>query len=208
MPLNADQLLAVFPHPVLTKIVGEPTLESLSRQQSEHNGNLASIKSNLGDGSTGLLILAMKPSIFRTIHPDAFHIPKNPGASPDATDIATATSATKIADLYKDFDLKLKVYSEFFEAERISVKLALESMNEIYYKSLKNEYTGYTKVTLCTLLDHLFDTYANIDQFDLEKSFQKMTARYDPNSPIESLFEQVSDGVAFAALGNATFTRK
>ena len=47
MPLNADQLLAVFLHPVLTKIIGEPNLASITLQQSEHNGNLASIKSNL-----------------------------------------------------------------------------------------------------------------------------------------------------------------
>ena len=208
MPLNADQLLAVFPHPVLTKIVGEPTLESLSRQQSEHNGNLASIQSNLGDGLTGLLILSLKPSVFTTIHPDPFEVPTNPGSAPSATDIAAATSATKIADLYKEFDLKLKIYSEFFEAERISVKLSLESIDPIYYQALKHEYTAYAKVTLRQLLDHLFDTYANIDQFDLETNYQKMTARYDPNSPIESLFEQISDGTAFAALGNAPFSPK
>ena len=54
MPLNADQLLAVFPHPVLNKIVGKPNLESITLQQSENSGNLSSIKSNLGDGLTGL----------------------------------------------------------------------------------------------------------------------------------------------------------
>ena len=43
MPLNADQLLAVFPHPVLTKIIGKPNLASITLQQSDHNGNLASI---------------------------------------------------------------------------------------------------------------------------------------------------------------------
>ena len=44
MPLNANQLLAVFPHLVLTKIIGEPNLASITLQQSEHNRNLASIK--------------------------------------------------------------------------------------------------------------------------------------------------------------------
>ena len=68
MPLNANQLLAVFPHPVLTKIIGEPNLASITLHQSEHNGNLASIKSNLGDGLTGLMVLSMKPDIFKTIH--------------------------------------------------------------------------------------------------------------------------------------------
>ena len=78
MLLNADQLLAVFPHPVLTKIISKPNLASITLQQSEHNGNLASIKSNLGDGLTVLMVLSMKPDIFKTIHPDAFEIPKNP----------------------------------------------------------------------------------------------------------------------------------
>ena len=45
MPLNSDQLLAVFLHPVLTKIIGEPNLANITLQQSKHNGNLASIKS-------------------------------------------------------------------------------------------------------------------------------------------------------------------
>ena len=61
MPLNANQLLAVFPHPVLTKIVGKPNFESITLHKSEHNGNLALIKSNLGDGLTGLMVISMKP---------------------------------------------------------------------------------------------------------------------------------------------------
>ena len=71
MPLNAYQLLALFLHPVLTKIIGEPNLVSITLQQSEHNRNLASIKSNLGDGLTGLMVLSMKLDIFKTIYPDA-----------------------------------------------------------------------------------------------------------------------------------------
>ena len=67
-----DFIKAVFPHPFLTKIIGEPNLASITLQQNEHNGNLALIKSNLGDGLTGLMVLSMKPDIFKTIHPDAF----------------------------------------------------------------------------------------------------------------------------------------
>ena len=35
-----------------------------------------------------------------------------------------------------------------------------------------------------------------------------MTARYDPNAPIETLFEQIADGVAYAELGEAPFMSK
>ena len=179
MPLNSDQLLAVFPLPVLTKIVGEPNLASITLQQSEHNGNLASIKSNLGDGLTGLMVISMNPEIFATIHPNTFAILTNPGPAPEPDNIAAASTATKIADLYKAYALESDIYAEFVSAERISVKLALDSMAELYYKNLKQAHTGYANVTLRKLLDHLVTTYATIDQFDLEKNQEKMTARYD-----------------------------
>ena len=134
MPLNADQLLVVFPHPVLNKIVGETNLASIMLKQSEHNGNLASIKSNLGDGLTGLMVLSMKPDIFKTIHPDTFVIPTNPVPAPDPVVIAAAYTATNIADIYKAYALESAIYSEFVTSERISVKLALDSMSELYYK--------------------------------------------------------------------------
>ena len=99
MPLNADQLLAVLPHPVLTKIVGKPNLASIKLQQSEHNGNLALIKSNLGDGLNGLMVISMKPKIFSTIHPENFAIPTNPGPAPNPDAIAAASTSTNIPDL-------------------------------------------------------------------------------------------------------------
>ena len=148
MTLNADQILEVFPHQVLTKIVGKPNLESITLQQSEHNGNLALIKSNLGDGLTGLVVLSMKPDIFKTIHPNTFVIPTNPGPAPDPDVIAEASTATNITDIYKAYALESAIYSEFVTSERISVKLALDSMPELYYKTLKHAHTGYANVTL------------------------------------------------------------
>ena len=125
MLLNTDQLLAVFPYLVLTKIIGETNLASITLQQSEHNGNLASIKSNLGDGLTGLMVLSMNPGIFKTIHPDAFKIPTNPGPVPDPAVIPAASTDTKISDIYKAYALESAIYAEYVTAERISVKLAL-----------------------------------------------------------------------------------
>ena len=61
MLLNANQLLAVFSHPVLTKIVGEPNLASITLRQSKHNGTFALIKSNLGDGLTSLMVFSINP---------------------------------------------------------------------------------------------------------------------------------------------------
>ena len=35
-----------------------------------------------------------------------------------------------------------------------------------------------------------------------------MTAQYDPNAPIETLFAQIVDGVAYTELGDTPFTSK
>ena len=154
------------------------------------------------------MVIYMKPATFATIHSDPFTILTNPGPALDPDAIAAASSATKIADIYKVYALQSKIYSEFIEAKKISVKLVLDSMVEIYYKALKNTHTGYAKLTLQQLLDHLVTTYAAIDQFDLEKNQEKMTARYDPNAPIETLFKQITDGVAYVELGDASFRYK
>ena len=65
MLLNSDQLLEVFLHPVLTKILGDPNLASITLKQSKHNGNLASIKSNLGGGLTGLMVISITGALSR-----------------------------------------------------------------------------------------------------------------------------------------------
>ena len=101
------------------------------------------------------MVVSMKTKIFATIHPNPFAIPTNPGPAPDPNAIATASSATKIADIYKAYALQSNIYSEFIAAKQISVNLKLESMSEIYYKALKHTHTGYANVTLQQLLDHL-----------------------------------------------------
>ena len=122
---------------------------------------------------TGLMVISMKPGIFATIHPDTFAIPTKPVPALDPDAIAAASMATKIADLYKAYALESDIYAEFVSAERISVKLALDSMVKLYYKTLKHAHTGYANVTLRQLLDHLVTTYASIDQFNLEKNQEK-----------------------------------
>ena len=114
---------------VLTKIICKPNLASITLQQSEHNGNLALIKSNLGNGLTGLMVLSMKPDIFKTIHPDAFEIPTNLGPAPDPAVIAEASTVTKKADIYKAYALESAIYAEYVTSESISVKLAIDSMS-------------------------------------------------------------------------------
>ena len=115
------------------------------------------------------MVLSMKPDIFKTIHPDAFEIPTNPGPEPEPAVIAAASTATKIADIYKAYALERAIYVECVTSERISAKLALDSMPELYYKALKNAYTGYAGVTLRQLLDHLVRQSTSLTRRKIKK---------------------------------------
>ena len=57
------------------------------------------------------MVISMKPEIFVTFHSDPFAIPTNPGPAPDPDAITAASSATKIADLYKAYALQSNIYS-------------------------------------------------------------------------------------------------
>ena len=93
------------------------------------------------------MVLSMKPDIFKTIHLDTFEIPTNPGPAPDPSVIAASSTVTKISEIYKAYALESAIYGEYVTAERISVKLALNSMLELYYKALKT----HTPATLALI---------------------------------------------------------
>ena len=154
------------------------------------------------------MVISMKLATFATIHPDLFVIPTNSVPAPDPNAIAAASSATNIANIYKAYALQSKIYSEFIAAEQTLLKLGLDSMAEIYYKALNHTHNGYVKVTLRQLLNHLVTTYVAIDQFDLEKNQEKTTAHYNLIDLIETLFEKITNGIAYAELSDAPFTSK
>ena len=82
MPLNVDQLLAVSPHLVLTKIVGEPNLASITLQQSEHNGNLALITPELTVGANGDAVDCYAPWSVTYSHRGGIKVPPAATHSP------------------------------------------------------------------------------------------------------------------------------
>ena len=56
------------------------------------------------------------------------------------------------------------------------------------------------------MLTHLYTNYVKISPFDIQKNDQAMKIPYDPNLPIESLFEQIDAAVEFAAAGSNPYT--
>ena len=92
MPLTADGMTAIFPHPVLTPIVGEPGWPALRLMQKELNANAVAIPSNLGCGRYGLLSLTMTPTAYNALTTTPVVEPTNPGVQPEPCLLYTSPS--------------------------------------------------------------------------------------------------------------------
>ena len=71
----------------------------------------------------------------------------------------------------------------------------------MFTRDLKNRYIGYENVTTKQLLTHLFATYGKISGTDLCINNTRMNAAYDVNHSIETLFDQIEDGMDYTDAG-------
>jgi hypothetical protein len=60
---------------------------------------------------------------------------------------------------------------------------------------------GYANCTSLQLLTHLLTYYAIIAPTELTQNYERLNAPYDPNQPIETLFQQIQDARAFEVAG-------
>jgi hypothetical protein len=61
----------------------------------------------------------------------------------------------------------------------------------MYLEVLNDSMVGFTNISARHMLDHLFSTYGNITEVDLEINFENMCRAWDPQQPVESLFKQI-----------------
>jgi hypothetical protein len=71
----------------------------------------------------------------------------------------------------------------------------------MYLDILNDNMVGYANTTARYMLDHLFETYGNITAVDLEVNFKNMRRAWDPQQPVESLFNQIQDCADYSEAG-------
>ena len=208
MPLKADQLLTLFPNPVLSPILGEPDYAAIRILQKQTNQNLSAIPSNLGCATKGLLWLATTPAVYNTISATPVIPPRNPGAAPDPVALTNAKSSKEVTTIHLAYDLQVRLYEEYMAADRLSVKLLTAAVEDIFTASICDEITGYSSVTTREFFQHLLTEYNEIDDPALSENQKKLGAPYDANLPIETLWNTITECVAYAIAGNSPFTGK
>jgi hypothetical protein len=133
---------------------------------------------------------------------DVFPVPNNPGPSAAVVAGMTAAVIAETTQLHKE---ATQVYRTYHKVDQAIKKLIFEAFDDAYLIALSDEIVGYANFTSLQLLNHLLTYYAMIAPTELTQNYERLSAPYDPNQPIETLFQQVQDDRSFAVAGGQPY---
>ena len=77
-------------------------------------------------------------------------------------------------------------------------KFIQDGIDDMCLKGITDRNVGLAHVTIREILEFLFQNYRNITQYNIEENDKKLKEKWDANTPIEMLFDQIDDSQDFA----------
>ena len=201
MSTAINKIVDSFPFPKIPSIVGTPTYNTIAEVNLELNSYSASVQSNLGCGTLGLLQLTVSSAAYNTFSSTAFIVPINPSSVPI---IPAKSTGSQITELCYAFNTTSALFNKYDRTKKALRQILLSIVNKMFICSLQHNYVGYGLTTTHAIMDHLYTTYANISSADLQENDAIFHTPYDINQPIEYLFKRVKTCGDYAIAGNNT----
>jgi hypothetical protein len=161
-----------------------------------------SVASYEGGGRHGHLGIIMTNEEYFAIAFDVFPVPANPGPSAAVVVGMTAAVIAETTRLHRE---ATQVYRTYHNVDQVIKKLIIESFDDAYLNALSDEIVGYANCTSLQLLNHLLTYYDMIAPTELTQNYERLNTPYDPNQPIETLFQQIQDARAFVVAGGQPY---
>ena len=184
--MKASDILALLPFkpedmPKIATSTQEPNRQSLKAFQECIQDQAMAITT--ADPILGFLGLVITDSIYMTRNNTgaSFTAPINPGANPPDPTGLTGVQATELIRLYNLERADFKTYCEF---QIILVSMITNSCPDKYLTALKDPITKFRRCTPLALLQHLWSDYGTITSQDLTANYTRMTAQWNPPTPI------------------------
>jgi hypothetical protein len=183
-----------FVHDPLTKIIGRPTLQTIQKMQAETYANLFRIHSDAGGGAHGHVAIIMSPAEFLVLTNVAWVAPAYPG--PDPAPAPTAATVVEATRVHARDMANFHLYNQL--VQRTS-SLILACVDEVYYKVLFNNLSSYSHLSPWELINHLTTTYGVVADEDLTANKNRLSADWNCDEPIETLWTRTVQCIRFAA---------
>ena len=179
----------VFPHPTLTAINGTPNLISVTNMRKQIYANARAIHSTRGGGINGHLAIVMANATYVARSGQAFVAPVHPGPPPVHN---AGTTQAIITEANRQYDRSLAEHSLYIQVKEELKKQILQAVDNQYLKPLEDPDFGYSDTTPLEMLTHLMTTYGSVTPQDIEANRDKLSEPWNPDEPIESLWERIT----------------
>jgi hypothetical protein len=193
--LTVEEIINVFPNPVLPKIDNEPIFEDTQVKTCLLNANAISVPSMAGGGAHGHLGIIMTQVEYTAISASPWVEPFNPNS---ITIIPPGTNAVDTVQLARMHAECRRIYTNRINLDQVLKRIILEAYANIYTSQLKDYILQYASLSALEILMHLKQTYGFINPTQLAENYNKMTANINFQDPIETLFKHIEDGMHYA----------
>jgi hypothetical protein len=150
-------------------------------------------------GHLGIIISVATHATVRAENPWANPAP--PGRYPEDIAAGTASKSSAAGHIWEENVNTLRTYCTVDQALKQQIITVFEPM---YLDIFNDDMVGFANTSTREMLDHLFLTYGSIMTVDLEHKFENMRKAWDPQQPVETLFEQIQYCVDYVEAGGVT----
>lgn len=200
MTSSHETIFASFTECPLAPLESIPTYDYLTELNAYLNACSSSVHSNLGCGTLGYLALTASPTVFALQCAVPFVEPVHPGATVTMPD--PPPTAAVIGVITREHTEALRVFNEYKNVDKACKKVITNIIPEIYYKTLKNRYTGYTSSSTLQILTHLWTEYGEISEDDVHTNDSALKREITGETHFEELVAQVEDHQEAVAVQN------
>ena len=187
---SIDYASSYFQYPVLDKIHGKPTYETLKKLKKQLKSNAQSVESSLGGGRYGHLGLVINPTEYAKISTEAFVKP----ARPTPFQVPPFTANHDMVRLQSEYDDTVATYRTCEAVERTLIQQLVTALDGEFIKDLRDATTHNIRMAVHEVLDHLFESFGQVTPEDLLKEEIAMGSFYwDLNDPPVIMFNKIED---------------
>jgi hypothetical protein len=179
-----EYVMASFPHPILPTVQGEPDYQTIHATRKFLQANSRAI------GHLGLIISDASYAMISPptdVGPTLWTTPQTPGRA-QANTYGTAAQISAACHIWEE---DVQTYRTCTSVQQASKKQIISVFEPVYLDILNDNMVGYANTSAIDMLDHLFDTYGNITEIDLDIDFEHMRRAWDPQQPVESLLKEI-----------------
>ena len=200
---NTNYIDNVFEYPVLTKINGRPTYQTLKTIHDEIKANVSRVQSDAGGGSNGHLGLVLTATEYALVSAVPYVRP----AQPAALNIEAGTTQHESTRLREEHKEAKRLFREANAVESAVIKQLIAAIPDIYMKQFRNVTSNAITTSVPDIFTSLFTTYGSITEDELEEKFSSLQQRvFDITEPLIGMYNEVEDLQRLATASFAPYT--